>query len=332
MTKPKFRFEKPIIKSKTEPASKNVLWYFSQQKKGLTINTIKEYIKSQGWVDLFDTAPIELEEATFTENGIYENNENGWDKVIVDVPINELTSATFTSNGQYANRNGGWNLVNVNIPLNSITITENGNYNASEGGWNEVIVEVPSNESGNGYIIPYTSVDSNIVTPHSGSGFGATIIDNTYDKGLGIITFDGPVTSIAASAFFGRTTLSSIIIPNSVKIIGQDAFYGCFSLSSVTIGNSVESIGSCAFEGCSFLTSITIPESVTSIEVEAFAYCPSLTSVTCKATTPPTLESYNIMESSGVKVIYVPAESVESYKTATNWSYYSSIIQPIPES
>jgi hypothetical protein len=53
-----------------------------------------------------------------------------------------------------------------------------------------------------------------------------------------------------------------------------------------------------------------------------------LTSITCEAITPPELGSYNDL--STVTVVYVPSESVEAYKNATNWSYYSDVIQAIP--
>jgi hypothetical protein len=55
--------------------------------------------------------------------------------------------------------------------------------------------------------------------------------------------------------------------------------------------------------------------------------CSSLTSITCKATTPPLLNVGNNISS--VTEVYVPAESVEAYKTATNWSYYGDKIQGI---
>ena len=75
------------------------------------------------------------------------------------------------------------------------------------------------------------------------------------------------------------TTLTSVIIPNSVIAIGNYAFYGCSSLTSVTISNSVTSIGEGAFFNCSSLTSVTIPNSVTSIGDGVFSGCSSLTSV-----------------------------------------------------
>ena len=62
--------------------------------------------------------------------------------------------------------------------------------------------------------------------------------------------------------------ITSVEIPNTVKIIGHSAFYGN-KLTSVTIPNSVTNIGSSAFEN-NQLTSVTIPSSVTSIGKWAF--------------------------------------------------------------
>ena len=88
------------------------------------------------------------------------------------------------------------------------------------------------------------------------------------------------VTSIGSYAFYNCTGLTSVTIGDSVESIGSSAFYYCSSLTSVTIPDSVTSIGSSAFRDCSSLTSVTIPDSVTSIGSSAFQYCSRLTSVT----------------------------------------------------
>ena len=79
------------------------------------------------------------------------------------------------------------------------------------------------------------------------------------------------VVGIGNSAFWNCSSLTSIVIPESVTSIGNSAFYWCSRLTSVTIGNGVTSIGSFAFYNCSRLTSITIPNSVTSIGGIAFS-------------------------------------------------------------
>ena len=87
------------------------------------------------------------------------------------------------------------------------------------------------------------------------------------------------VTGICSSAFYGRTSLTSVVIPNSVTSIGDYAFYGCTSLTSVVMGDSVTSIGDYAFYGCTSLISVELGDSVTSIGVYAFKGCSKLTSV-----------------------------------------------------
>ena len=108
------------------------------------------------------------------------------------------------------------------------------------------------------------------------------------------------VTEIGASAFAGRTDLTSVTIPDSVTRIGESAFSGCSNLTNVVIPASVTYIGSKAFFGCNGLADedgfvivrsllydyfgdgvdITIADSVTKIGANAFDNCGSLTNVT----------------------------------------------------
>ena len=84
--------------------------------------------------------------------------------------------------------------------------------------------------------------------------------------------------------FLGCSSLTSVVIPDSVTSIGERAFSGCSSLTSIVIPDSVTSIGGSAFYECSSLTSVVIDDSVTSIGGWAFYNCSSLTNITFKGT------------------------------------------------
>ena len=171
-------------------------------------------------------------------------------------------------------------------------------------------------------------------TPRYTDVFGANIVSNTFDaeKECWVIKFDGDATTIGNWAFGYCSSLTSVTIPDSVTTIGDWVFYECSSLTSVTIPDSVTTIGEYAFYYCRSLTSVTIPDSVTTIGAGAFAWCSSLKSVYCKTVTPPTAildywgEWDAFDDNASGRKIYVPAESVEAYKSASYWSDYADAI------
>ena len=67
------------------------------------------------------------------------------------------------------------------------------------------------------------------------------------------VTYDGitySVTSVGEWCFYDCSSLTSITIPNSVKILKYGCFAGCDDLTSITIPNSVKSLGYGCFSGC----------------------------------------------------------------------------------
>ena len=87
--------------------------------------------------------------------------------------------------------------------------------------------------------------------------------------GLGITSVIIPNTvKIIGEGAFRQNKLTSVTIPTSVTSIGKGAFYDN-KLTSVTIPTSVTSIGEGAFSS-NHLTNVTIPISVTSIGSSAF--------------------------------------------------------------
>ena len=138
------------------------------------------------------------------------------------------------------------------------------------------------------------------------------------------------VTSIGKEAFWQCSALRNVSLPEGITSIGSNCFRLCSSLTNVTIPASVTSIDANAFYWCNGLTSITIPSGVTSIGNYGFFSCNSLSSITVLNSVPPTLGN-SALDNTNNCPIYVPAESVEAYKNATNWSNYSTRIQAISQ-
>lgn len=150
------------------------------------------------------------------------------------------------------------------------------------------------------------------------------------DKTSGNVTYkiegdNAVVTGLADAA------LKAITIPGEIEghkvVIGNRAFSWCANLTSVTMSKGVTRIGYEAFYNCSSLTTITIPEGVTNIGDGAFRDCTALTEVTCKATVVP--NSTNSFSEDGTMPsevkLYVPAESLDAYKTSPTWNIFNEI-------
>jgi hypothetical protein len=93
---------------------------------------------------------------------------------------------------------------------------------------------------------------------------GDMIIPPTYK--------DKPVEEIGPNAFKDYIGITSLSLPNSIKVIGVRAFENCKGLrETLTLPSSLQTIQSYAFYGCVKIEGdITIPNSVTSIGEYAF--------------------------------------------------------------
>ena len=171
---------------------------------------------------------------------------------------------------------------------------------------------------------------TDIVLPES-----ITTISNSLFSGcskLASVTIKGKITSIGEYAFGNCSKLIDFDIPATVNTIGGGAFANCAAFTTVTIPDSVQRIEESTFYQCKGLVSVTIPEKVTNIGKEAFYYCSGLEAIMCKAAEPPVCETDAFGNTDVEHMdVYVPEQSVETYKNTEPWSqfkYISAITAP----
>ena len=187
-----------------------------------------------------------------------------------------------------------------------------------------------------------------ITLPSSISSIGMAAFNECTS--LASIIIPEGITLLPTAVFRECSSLSNVVLPNSLVAIGDAAFALCSSLETLTIPEGVQRIQNGAFgdsglrsvslpssliiieggvfQNCTNLTSVVIPESVTRIYSNAFHGCSNLESVYCLPETPPSIGDETFYDTNSCP-IYVPAESVDAYKTAEYWSEYADRILAI---
>lgn len=127
--------------------------------------------------------------------------------------------------------------------------------------------------------------------------------------------------------FINCTSLEGDLILSSAMRIGGDSFRGCKKITSV-VADNIQTVDFSPFKDCSALKTIVLGNSLTAIGSQ-FAQASGLNTLIIKAATPPTLTGASWFPSQ--TLIYVPDESVEVYRAATNWSIYADRIKPLSE-
>lgn len=155
----------------------------------------------------------------------------------------------------------------------------------------------------------------------------------------------------ASNQAFAYCSHMSCLSAPKLQTLGESAFNYCSKLQEVYLPN-VETISTYAFNYCSSLASVDFPK-CSKLEESAFYYCVNLSEARldtiqeisnyafygCYAlsdihmsgiTSVPTLyDSRAFSNCTSLAHIYVPTSLVTAFQTATNWSYYSSLISGI---
>ena len=143
-------------------------------------------------------------------------------------------------------------------------------------------------------------------------------------------------TSVGDNVFYGCKQLTSANFPKATSI-EKNTFRECAALKNANLPNA-EVISDSAFYSCGFIEAVDTK--AMSIEAHAFYYCASLKCVILRSETVCTLANTSAFigchhihgtvnstyNPTGARdgYIYVPRALVVSYKSATNWSTYST--------
>lgn len=87
-----------------------------------------------------------------------------------------------------------------------------------------------------------------------------------------------PVTKVLANAFLNKTTIKTLLVPDTITSFGMNVFYGCTSLETINIPKNITEIGNNAFYGCTSAVSVNFAEdtALTVIPRNCFSGCSSV--------------------------------------------------------
>lgn len=167
--------------------------------------------------------------------------------------------------------------------------------------------------------------------------------------------------SIAPNAFYQCINLTSVNLPNSVRAVGHKAFVGCDKLTGPVYNDRIFAYLPSNYSDTTYF----VPEGIVAIAAYAISFVPPtdvspaislpeivlpsslkrmgtysmgcfLKKITCYAATPPEcaanvfaclFEDVDVTVSIDKSIpVYVPAESIEAYKSADQWKEFINIL------
>ena len=291
-----------------------------------------------------DVHPSESLQRTYTSNGNYNiTGEFNGGVITVDVPAPQFITETLNvaDNGVYTPGEGvdGYSQVVVDVPQSVTGFTEK---NITEG-----TVEIINLNNSASFVASsafYNNKNIQTVNLPNCISVGMSAFNyclNLYSVSLPICeTLEGgafsmayslqyiylPVCSNFGNGVFRTTKLQSIDLHKCV-ILKVSTFNGCSNLINVSLP-ICEKIEDDAFKNCTSLHQLSLPM-CSDIRPYVFQKCSSLSVIYIGTGIDSVCILYNTNAFSGCSAltsIYVPASLVESYKTATNWTYFSDKI------
>ena len=292
-----------------------------------------------------------------SQNGVYD--VYSYASASVNVHPSISLSETYISNGNYnitGEFNGGVITVDVPAPqfvTETLNVSSNGTYNPGEGvdGYSQVVVDVPQSVTGytqkeitegtieiinldnSASFVASSAFMNNTTIQTVNLQYATSVGDEAFAKCYKLGQFSLPMCSyIGVSAFYDCHPISQVNLP-MCSYIGINAFNGCWSVSKVNLP-VCNYIGNFAFTDCSYISQVNLPM-CSYIGKLVFGYNNLLSIITLGYSGVCSLGSSNVFSNtqitSSTGSIYVPTSLVDAYKSASNWSYFSTQIFPISE-
>lgn len=303
------------------------------------------YSYSSASVDVHPSASLS---ETYISNGNYNiTGEFNGGVITVDVPAPQFVTETLnvSANGTYTPSEGidGYSQVVVDVPqsvtgytqkeiteqtFTIINLDNSASFVASSVFYNDnniQTVNLPNcisvGMSAFNYCMNLYSVSLPICE---------TLGSGTFSMAYNLQYIYLPVCSSFGDGVFRDTKLQSIDLHKCV-LLRVSTFNGCSKLVNVSIP-ICETIEDDVFKNCTSLHQLSLPMCST-IRYHTFYGCSSLSIITIGYSGVCNLKYSNAFDdtpiASGTGSIYVPASLVDAYKSAPNWSYFSSRIFPI---
>ena len=188
--------------------------------------------------------------------------------------------------------------------------------------------------------------------PSYGGGDGAFYGATSLTRCVGLEN----VTYFGACSFYNCPALTEVDIDwNKVTYIGNAAFTQCkINVDKLVVPN-LKTLGAKSLNGiqtkvvadlgeitslpyhwysklfCNSVECIGLPDTLTSMDTHSMYMDSGFKTLVMKAITPPTIQSNTFMSLPSSAKFYIPDNSVQAYKTATNWSSYASRIFAISQ-
>lgn len=129
-------------------------------------------------------------------------------------------------------------------------------------------------EEGFAYITGYNGTYTDIEVPSELGGAAVVEIYEAFSgKPITSVKLPDTLKMIGSDTFKDCKKLTEITLPQGCKSIESEVFSGCTSLQKINLPDGLTKIGYAAFSGCASLEDITLPDTLNYIGVRAFAGC-----------------------------------------------------------